>query len=244
MNGRFGTAASILALATLSCGAQITVPLAPQASAKPYNFKDERFHVRFLVPPGWQFTTKDGEVSAFHADVVSAPPESYVRAVASLNFNPYPRSTLSGAMFYFSVDKSSSEQACARQAKPPSGTQQIGGMQFAHGHDEQGDICTEARDDVYTAYRKHSCLRFDLEIHTFCAVSSGAQEITGDQLEDIEQRMTNILSTVDLGWEKSGPNLVPVPPPPAPLMGPAAPGPVAPRDPPSSPPVATVPASW
>ena len=79
MNGRFGIAASILALATLTCGAQIIVPLAPQATAKPYDFKDERFHVRFLVPPGWQFTTKDGEVSAFHADVISAPRESSVR---------------------------------------------------------------------------------------------------------------------------------------------------------------------
>ena len=190
---------------------------------RPVVFKDGRFHVRFSVPPGWQFTTKDGEVSAFHADVIKAPPQSAVRAVASLNFNPYPRSTLSGAMFYYSVSRTSSEQACAHQAEPSSGKQQIGGMNFAHGHDEQGEICTETRDDVYTAFRKHSCLRFDLEIHTFCAVSSGAQEITGPQLEDIEQRMSGILSTVDLGWEKSGPNFVPAPEPESPLMGPATP---------------------
>lgn len=215
----------VLTLASLASRAQITIPLAPQPSAKPYTFSDTRFHVRFLVPAGWQFTTKDGEVSAFHEDVTSAPPASEVRAVASLNFNPYPRSTLSGAMFYFSVSRNSSEQQCAVQATPSTDIQEIGGMKFTHRHDESGEICTEARDDVYTAYRKHACFRFDLEIHTFCAVSSGAQEITVSQLQDIEQRLTGILSTVALGWEKSGPNFVPVPAAPAPPTPPKTPPP-------------------
>lgn len=224
MNRRISTASFLLVLASAAGVAQkIVIRQAPDASAKPYTFHDERFHVRFMVPPGWQFTTRDGQVSRFHADVTTAPPGSTVRGVASLNFNPYPRSTLSGAMFYFSVDPKTTEQACASQATPPSGLQEIGGMEFAHGHDEHGVICTEARDDVYTAYRKGSCFRFDLKVNTFCAVSSGALEITDRQLEDIEQRMTGILSTVDLGWEKSGPNFVPVPAPPAPVISPTVP---------------------
>jgi hypothetical protein len=224
MNGRIRTAALVFALASIGCGAQkIVIRQSPDAAAKPYNFRDTRFHVQFMVPPGWQFTTRDGQVSAFHADVTTAPQRSTVRGVASLNFNPYPRSTLSGAMFYFSVEPRATEEECASQATPASGLQEIGGMKFAHGHDERGVICTEARDDVYTAYRKGSCYRFDLKVNTFCAVSSGALEITDRQLEDIEQRMTGILSTVDLGWEKSGPNFVPVPPPPAPVVAPAPP---------------------
>ena len=42
-------------------------------------------------------------------------------------------------------------------------------------------ICTEARDEVYTAFHKHACYRFDLAMNTFCAISSGAQEITDDR---------------------------------------------------------------
>jgi hypothetical protein len=222
MAGSRWKACAILALASTICAAQkIVIRDAPDASAKPYTFRDGRFHVRFMVPPGWQFTTRDGEVSAFHADVTTAPRRSSVRGVASLDFNPYPRSTLSGAMFYFSVDPKTTRQECAGQATPTLGSQEIGGMSFAHGHEEHGVICTEARDDVYTAYRKNSCYRFDLKVNTFCAVSSGALEITESQLQDIEQRMTGILSTVDLGWEKSRPNFVPAPAlPPPPVIAP------------------------
>jgi hypothetical protein len=231
-----------LALAGTMCAAQkIVIRNAPEASAKPHKFRDARFHVDFMVPPGWQFTTRDGEVSAFHADVTTAPMRSAVRGVASLNFNPYPRSTLSGAMFYFSVDERTTEPKCMGQATPPFGSQQIGGMNFAHGHEEHGAICTEARDDVYTAYRRGSCYRFDLKVNTFCAVSSGALEITEAQLEDIQQRMTGILSTVNLEWEKSGPNFVPVPAPPPPVIAPApaAPPPAGPSARPSSKPAVT-----
>ena len=84
-------------------------------------------------------------------------------------------------------------------------------MNFAHGHDEHGQICVEARDEVYTAFRKGSCYRFDLAMDTFCSVSSGAQDMTDLQLEQIDQRMADILSTVKLDWSKAGPHPVPVP---------------------------------
>jgi len=48
-------------------------------------------------------------------------------------------------------------------------------------------------------------------MNTFCPQASGAQEITDSQIHDIDERMTAILSTVVLGWEKSGPQFVPVP---------------------------------
>jgi hypothetical protein len=209
------------------CAAQkeaqkITVPMAPPPQAEPQQFKDSHFGVRFQVPAGWSLTRKDGLVSTFHDDARTASPKARVRGVASLDFNPFPESTLSGAMFYFSVEPHSNDGDCARQASVlrsadepnfPTDVQDIGGMRFTHGHDEHGEICVEARDEVYTAYRKGSCYRFDMEINTFCSISSGAQEITDRQLRSVNQQMADILSTVTLQWEKSGAHPVPVPQP-------------------------------
>jgi hypothetical protein len=203
---------------------KITIPTAPPPTAAPQGFKDGHFGVKFQVPAGWSLTRKDGLVSTFHNDARTALPKAQVRGIASLDFNPYPYSTLSGAVFYFSVTPHSDDEECAKQAAPvgapaeeATDTQDIGGMRFNHGHDEHGEICVEARDEVYTAYRKGSCYRFDMEINTFCAISSGAQEITDGQLESLNQRMANILSTVTLHWEKTGAH--PVPAPAIPEMG-------------------------
>jgi hypothetical protein len=202
---------------------KITIPTAPPPTAAPLGFKDGHFGVKFQVPPGWSLTRKDGLVSTFHNDARTAVPEAQVRGIASLDFNPYPYSTLSGAVFYFSVAPHSNDEECAKEAAPaegpqaaaPTDVQDIGGMQFTHGHDEHGDICVEARDEVYTAYRKGSCYRFDMEINTFCAISSGAQEITEGELESLNQRMADILSTVTLQWTKTPPHPVPAPEQPA-----------------------------
>jgi hypothetical protein len=53
-----------------------------------------------------------------------------------------------------------------------------------------------------------------MEINTFCAISSGAQEITDGQLLNLNQRMADILSTVTLDWTKTPPHPVPAPAPP------------------------------
>lgn len=209
-----------VALSALPCGAQkITVPTAPPPTAAPQGFKDGHFGVKFQVPPGWSLNRKDGLVSTFHEDARSATSKAQVRGIASLDFNPYPYSTLSGAVFYFSVEPHTNDAECAKEASAenslPTDVQNIGGMQFTHGHDEHGDICVEARDEVYTAYRKGACYRFDMEINTFCAISSGAQEITTRQIESLNKRMVDILSTVQLHWTKTGPHEVPVPPLPA-----------------------------
>jgi hypothetical protein len=188
-----------------------SVPTSAPTAATEQNFRDTRFGVSFTVPPGWLFTRKDREVSTFRLDARSAPQRTQMRGVASLDFNPFPFSTLSGALVYFSVAQHSNENECARQAKnpdAPTDVQDIGGMNFVHGHDERGKMCVEARHDIYTAYRKGSCYRFDLQMNTFCAASSGAQEITDQQMRDIEERMTGILSTVTLNWQKTGPHLV------------------------------------
>jgi hypothetical protein len=215
-----------LALAALPCLGQqkIVIPTAPPLQAPPHDFKDGHFGVKFQVPPGWSLTRKDGEVSTFHNDARSATPSAQVRGIASLDFNPYPSSTLSGAVFYYSVTPHVSDEECSKQAiledvpaAPPTDVQDIGGMRFTHGHDEHGDICVEARDEVYTAYRKGSCYRFDMEINTFCAISSGAQEITDHQLQNLNQRMADILSTVTLEWTKTPAH--PVPAPSSPVVG-------------------------
>ena len=167
------------------------------------------------MPIGWTIHRKDGEVSTFRLDARTASPHTQLRSVAAIQFNPYPYSTFSGARFYYSVDRHSNDAECAREATGPSivthDTQDIAGMDFMHGHEEHGQICVEARDEVYTAYRKGSCYRFDLIMNTFCAVSSGAQDLTDTQLQQIDQRMTDILSTVRLDWSKAGPHPVPVP---------------------------------
>ena len=217
--------AALVALPTLPCSAQhIVVPTAPPASATTHDFKDGHFGVKFQVPPGWSLNRKDGLVSTFHNDARSASSGAQVRGIASLDFNPYPYSTLSGAVFYYSVTPHSSDDACAKEANPanlPTDVQDIGGMRFTHGHDEHGDICVEARDEVYTAYRKGSCYRFDMEINTFCAISSGAQEITERQLQSLNQRMADILSTVTLEWTKTPAHPVPAPETPVVVQQPA-----------------------
>lgn len=207
------------ALVALPCGAQqrVVVLTAPPANATVQGFKDGHFGVRFKVPPGWSLTRKDGLVSTFHNDARTAQPDAKVRGIASLDFNPYPYSTLSGAVFYYSVTPHSSDVECAKEAAPADApeaatdVQDIGGMRFTHGHDEHGVICVEARDEVYTAYRKGSCYRFDMEINTFCSISSGAQDITDSQLLSLNQRMADILSTVTLHWTKAPAHPVPAP---------------------------------
>jgi len=213
--GLFTTLFWGLALATVPAAAQkVTIPTEPPSTATAHDFKDGHFGVKFQVPAGWSLTRKDGLVSTFHNDARTAARGAQVRGIASLDFNPYPYSTLSGAVFYYSVTPHSNDEECAKEATPldlPTDVQDIGGVRFTHGHDEHGDICVEARDEVYTAYRKGACYRFDMEINTFCAISSGAQEITERQLDSLNQRMANILSTVTLTWTKTPAHPVPAP---------------------------------
>ena len=220
--------------ASLSAQEKVSVPTGPPPDAPGLQFRDSRYGVQFEVPPGWNFTRKDREVSTFRLDARTAPPKSELRGVASLGYNPFPRSVLSGALVYFSVAKHATDRSCAAQASvsvavdgPPQdapkldwrreGTREgqsvasIGGMPFAHGHDERGGICVEQRDEVYTAYRKGACYRFDLALNTFCSESSGASELSREQMRSLEARMAGILSTVALDWEKTGPQPVPVP---------------------------------
>jgi hypothetical protein len=211
----------------------IPVPQAAPAGSTEQAFADKHYKVSFRTPPGWEVTHKDGQVSTFHLDARSAPPQAQLRGVAMIDFNPFPYSTLAGALFYFSVEPKTTDEECSLQATglKPQPTEvstetrpqrkdvlDIAGMAFAHGHDEHGDMCIEARDEVYTTWRKHSCYRFDLAMNTFCPEASGAQPITGKQIHDVNERLTSILSTVVLGWEKSGAHFVPVPdvPEPAP----------------------------
>lgn len=210
-----GVVPIVLMWAGVQAPAQVAVPETPPAAVKAQEFHDGHFGVRFRVPQGWSVTRKDKEVSTFHLDARSASPKAVMRSVVAIEFNPYPYSTFSGALVYFSVEPHSNEMACAQEATGAvarqSDTQNIGGMSFVHGHDEHGQVCVEARDEVYTAYHKGKCYRFDLAMNTFCSVSSGVEDMTLTQLEQMDQRMANILSTVQLDWEKSGPQPVTAP---------------------------------
>jgi hypothetical protein len=205
------------------------VPTKEPDGAVEHTFVDKHDKVSFTVPRGWELSRKDGQISTFHLDARSAPPSTHLRGLAMLDFNPYPLSTLAGGLFYFSIEPHTSDAECAAQATTPSGptpdpsdtaptstpaapihdpnihkdTQDIAGITFTHGHDEHGQICIEARDEVYTAWHKHACYRFDLAMNTFCAEASGAQPISSRQIKAVDQRMADILSTVTFGWQKT-----------------------------------------
>jgi hypothetical protein len=229
MNQRALCLLSTAAILALSAHAQKSVATAAPTTSVEQSFRDSHYGVRFRIPPGWSLNRKDHQLSTFHLDARSTLPRSEMRAVAILDFNPFPLSTLSGASFYYSVEHHTTDLECeqqtntvatpdteARPAPRARDIQNIGGMEFAHGHDEHGSICTEARDEIYTAFRKGSCYRFDLTMNTFCSITSGAEDLTEAEMQDIEARMTGILSTVTFDWEKNGPRPVPVPSPPTP----------------------------
>jgi hypothetical protein len=168
----------------------------------PRNFVDSRTHIAFHLPAGWALSRTDGELSTFHIDARTAIPETTLRAAAGLSFNPYPWSTFAGALFYLSTTAKTTPAECAaqatakpNQAEPPA---VVDDVKFAHGHDEHGTLCTEARDEVLTTYRRGSCVRFDLVINTFCAEPSGSREITQTELENVRKRLMGILESVKL----------------------------------------------
>jgi len=172
-------------------------PTTPEASA----FHDSRYGVSFLAPAGWTLTRRDAEVSTFVNDAHPASSSTRMRAVATIAFNPHPTSTFSGALFYFSVTPRSNDHDCHQQASDTAAhitsTEQVGGVSFTRGYDQRGKICTESRDEIYTALRNGTCYRFDLVINTFCGGDvSGVREISQQELDAVRNRLESILSTV------------------------------------------------
>jgi hypothetical protein len=160
-------------------------------------FHDPTYHVSFDYPAPWTISRTDGEISTFHLDARSAPHATVLRAVVAMPENPFPASTFSGAYVYFSVTPRSTETACNQQAGAAAQTTQIAGIPFTHGHDEQKDICTTQRDEVYTTFRRGACYRFDLAINNFCGgEDSHVKDITAGELDQVRNRLQSILSTV------------------------------------------------
>jgi hypothetical protein len=183
-------------LATISAVAQ-TEPTTPPA----HPFHDTRHGVSFQIPAGWNFSGKDSDLSTFNLDARTAPRNAQMRAVADIAFNPFPSSTFSGALFYFSVTPHTTEAECRAQASAQTlrtvTTVPVDGIPFTYGYDEHGTICTEARSEIYTAQRNNACYRFDLVINTFCGGEvSGARDITPQQVDAVRKRLEAILSTV------------------------------------------------
>jgi hypothetical protein len=177
-------------------------PPAPEPNMPPARpFHDARYGVSFTIPPAWNITRKDGDVSTFRLDARNAAHTAQMRAVASINFNPHPYSTFAGALFYYSVTPNVTANQCAAQAivRAPRtiATAKVDGVPFTHGYDEHGSICTESRDEIYTTERNDACYRFDAVINNFCGGDvSGVQDITERELEDVRKRMQSILNTV------------------------------------------------
>ncbi len=155
----------------------------------------------FDLPAGWNAARRDGELSTFALDARSSLPNTHLLSVAQLAFNPFPYSTFAGALFYSSSTPHSTALQCSNQATAPAShpttTLQIGNIPFKHGYNEHGEVCTEERDEVYTALRGNTCFRFDLVINTFCGGEiSGSRDMTPQQLEAVRHRLESILNTV------------------------------------------------
>jgi hypothetical protein len=164
-------------------------------------FHDSQYGVSFTVPTAWDVTRTDSSVSTFNLDARSAVRATKMRAVATIGFNPHPTSTFSGALFYFSVTPNATPAECSNQATAQAPRKvtiaKIGGIPFNHGYDQHGVICTEARDEIYTAPHDHACYRFDLVINTYCGGDvSGVRDITPDELNSVRNRMQAILDSV------------------------------------------------
>ena len=186
-----------LPLLGVPSSATVPDPTTPPAST----FRDTRYGVTFQVPVGWTLTRHDAEVSTFAFDVRTAPTSGIMRGVATIAFNPHPTSTFSGALFYFSVVPRTTETLCRNQASAQAPrtvtTAQIGGVNFTHGYDEHGTICTEARDEIFTTFRNNACYRFDLVINNFCGGDvSGVRDITQAELNSVGRRLQSILDSV------------------------------------------------
>ena len=178
-----------------------SVPMKEPTDPPAQDVVDSHDHLTFHLPPGWNLSQKDGEISSFHLDARTAPHQSRLHYAASLAFNPYPQSTFEGEILYISSMPGLSVAACAMQTatKPftPLSPTTIDDQKFTRGKDEHGKICTESRDVAYTAVRHGSCLRIDLAINTFCGGEvSGAQDLTEDQLGHLYKRLQDILNTV------------------------------------------------
>ena len=207
----FATAPLLFAFITAHAAlAQLGNPLArrplpvPEPTTPPArHIREPRAGVSFDLPAGWNFSREDGDLSTFALDARSSLPHTQLQAVAQIAFNPFPRSTFSGAMFYSSLTPRSSALQCSNQATAPisrpSTTAVISGVNFTHGYSEHGGVCIESRDEVYTALRGSICYRFDLVINNFCGGDvSGVRDITDRELEAIRQRLEIILNTVKL----------------------------------------------
>ncbi|WP_213803481.1 hypothetical protein [Granulicella sp. dw_53] len=185
-----------------SCTIQAQPRATPEPTTPPArSYHDPRSGVTIQVPAGWNLSLKDGETSTFRLDARSAPHSTQMRALVSIAFNPYPESTFSGAFFYLSLNPHLSAPDCARQAtvRAPqtASTTQIASVPFSHGYDEHGGICTEARDEIYTALHRGTCYRFDLIVNSFCGGDvSGVRDMTPAQLEAVRHRLEAILATV------------------------------------------------
>lgn len=176
-------------------------PVADPMTPAAREVRDERDHLTFHLPNGWNLATRDGELSTFRLDARSAPHRSELRTVASLAFNPYPQTTFASALFYVSSTPRTTAVSCALQTaqKPftPLPPVLVDDMSFKSGKDEHGHICTEARDVAYTALRGGACLRFDLVLNNFCGGEvSGAQNLTEAQLAALFSRLESIVKTV------------------------------------------------
>lgn len=189
-------------LAVLPAAAQvIPTPVSEPATPPASTFHDPQYGVTFHVPAAWNLTRRDAEFSTFALDVRTASSSTRMRALATIAFNPHPTSTFSGALFYFSVTPRATERQCHDQAPAQAPrtvtTATIGGESFTHGYDEHGTICTESRDEIYTAHRNNACYRFDLIIHNFCGGDvSGVRDISPYELNLVRKRLESILNTV------------------------------------------------
>ncbi|WP_128913981.1 hypothetical protein [Granulicella sibirica] len=182
------------------------------AAAQTHTIHDAPDHLTFDVPTTWTIAAHDHELSTFHHEARTAPPNTRFRFVAAIAENPFPLSTFSGAHLYVSLIPKLDKVQCAAQVNPPPSLARtyvpqpealsetvpvVGDRKANHGHDEHGTLCTEYRDDIYTLSVRNGCLRFDLAMNNFCGGEvSGVRDMTQDEILSVRHQMETILNSV------------------------------------------------
>jgi hypothetical protein len=113
------------------------------------------------------------------------------------------KTSLAGAQFLYAVRRNVSTKECLHPQEDGSAEPtkvdlvSVDGVPYAHASADDGGMCHQENEDVYTAYRNHACYIFDLSVHTVCAgVVDGMRDATPAELAEINAKLLGILKTV------------------------------------------------
>jgi hypothetical protein len=185
-----------------SCICGILMLCAIPAFAQTATFADPSTGVSFQYPKDWQ----RADSSQFYLPTGMIPQKAQVRGAVVWKAGEPPKTNLTGAQFLYAFDKNASSAACLHprnegdSATPTIDTVKMGSISYAHNRSEEGGMCHQEQEDVYTVYRSNACYLFDLSIHTICSgVVDGMRDATPLELAEARAKLVDILKAVQIG---------------------------------------------